>query len=125
VYGLGIDCTTCANGCRGLQPTFSEEDVGRVARRLGMDRQQFINTYLQRTEQVESNPWKLAQPCPFLKGNLCSVYENRPGDCSEELLSGRPKTLTETSFKVAFQARARQALRVVLVVNCFQAGVID
>src|SRR4029077_11586518 len=54
----GIDCTTCANCCRELQPTFSEEDVSRVSRRLGMDRQQFINTYLQKTEPGESNPWE-------------------------------------------------------------------
>jgi Fe-S-cluster containining protein len=80
----GIDCTTCANCCRELQPTFSEEDVARVARRLGMDRQQFINTYLQKTEPGESNPWETrTTPCPFLKGNLCGVYEDRPGDCSD------------------------------------------
>src|ERR1035441_966245 len=80
----GIDCTTCANCCRELQPTFSEEDISRVARRLGMDRQQFINTYLQKTQNGESNPWETrTTPCPFLKGNLCSVYEDRPGDCSD------------------------------------------
>jgi Fe-S-cluster containining protein len=80
----GIDCTTCANCCRELQPTFSEDDVNRVARRFGMDRQQFINTYLQTTEHGESNPWETRiTPCPFLKGNLCSIYEDRPGDCSD------------------------------------------
>ena len=80
----GIDCTTCANCCRELQPTFSEEDISRVARRLGMDRQQFINTYLQKTQKGESNPWETrTTPCPFLKGNLCSIYEDRPGDCSD------------------------------------------
>jgi Fe-S-cluster containining protein len=78
----GIDCTTCANCCRELQPTFSAEDVSRVARRLGMDRQQFINMYLQETEHGESNRWNTrTTPCPFLKGNLCSIYEDRPGDC--------------------------------------------
>jgi uncharacterized protein len=67
----GIDCTTCANCCRELQPTFSAEDVSRVARRLGMDRQQFINMYLQETEHGESNRWNTrTTPCPFLKGNL-------------------------------------------------------
>ena len=80
----GIDCTTCANCCREMKPTFSEEDVSRVVRRLGMDRQQFINTYLQKTEPGESKPWETRiTPCPFLKGNLCSIYEDRPGDCSD------------------------------------------
>ena len=80
----GIDCTTCANCCREMKPTFSEEDVSRVAGRLGMDLQQFINTYLQKTEPGESKPWETRiTPCPFLKGNLCSIYEDRPGDCRD------------------------------------------
>ena len=80
----GIDCTTCANCCREMKPTFSEEDISRVGRRLGMDRQQLINTYLQKTEPGESKAWETRlTPCPFLKGNLCSIYEDRPGDCSD------------------------------------------
>ena len=34
----GIDCTSCANCCRVMKPTFSEEEVERVAHRLGMAR---------------------------------------------------------------------------------------
>lgn len=30
----GIDCTQCANCCREVHPTFSEEEVDRPARRL-------------------------------------------------------------------------------------------
>jgi uncharacterized protein len=84
----GIDCTTCANCCRELTPTFSEEEVDRVARRLGTERQQFIETYLERTEAHSDNPWQTRTiPCPFLKDNLCSIYEDRPGDCSGYLIS--------------------------------------
>jgi len=79
----GIDCTTCANCCREMKPTFSEEEVDRVARRLGMERQQFIETYLERSEADSENPWQTrATLCPFLKDNLCSVYEDRPAECS-------------------------------------------
>src|SRR5215813_7669231 len=52
----GIDCTTCANCCREVKPTFSEEEVHRVARRLGMERQQFIETYLEGVEGISENP---------------------------------------------------------------------
>ncbi len=79
----GIDCTSCANCCREVKPTFSEEEVGRVARRLGMERQQFIDTYLKRSEVNNENTWQTrTTPCPFLKENLCSVYEDRPADCN-------------------------------------------
>ena len=78
-----IDCTKCANCCREVHPTFSEEEVDRLARRLAMTRQQFIDAYLQRSEPGNDNPWTTrTRPCPFLKDNLCSVYEDRPADCS-------------------------------------------
>ena len=79
----GIDCTTCANCCREMKPTFSEEEADRVARRLGIERQQFIESYLERAEADSDNPWQTsATPCPFLKDNLCSIYEDRPAECS-------------------------------------------
>ena len=82
VWG-GIDCTTCANCCREVKPELSEEEVERLACRLTMTRQQFIDTYLQRSEPGDDNPWTTrSTPCPFLKDNLCSVYEDRPADCS-------------------------------------------
>ena len=77
----GIDCTACANCCREVRPTFGEEDVKRLAGRLGVSRQHFIDAYLQRTEDA-TNPWETrTTPCPFLRDNRCSVYEDRPADC--------------------------------------------
>jgi len=79
----GIDCTKCANCCREMHPTFSEEEVDRLASRLLITREQFIEAYLQRSEPGDDNPWTTrTTPCPFLKDNLCSVYEDRPADCS-------------------------------------------
>jgi Fe-S-cluster containining protein len=79
----GIDCTSCANCCREVKPTFSEEEVSRVARRLGMEPKQFIEAYLEPDQAHSDNPWQTrTTPCPFLKDNLCSIYEDRPADCS-------------------------------------------
>ena len=79
----GIDCTSCPNCCREVQPTFSEEEVDRLARRLGMERGQFIQKYLERADGGSEKPWQTrSKPCPFLKDNLCNVYEDRPADCS-------------------------------------------
>jgi Fe-S-cluster containining protein len=78
----GIDCTTCANCCREVRPTFSEEEIGRLAQRLEMPPQQFIESYLEHTELGDENPWQTrTTPCPFLSDNRCSVYEDRPADC--------------------------------------------
>ena len=62
----GIDCTACANCCREVKPSFSEDDVTRLAQRLGMEREQFIQRYLERTEAHDENPWQTrTEPCPF------------------------------------------------------------
>jgi Fe-S-cluster containining protein len=77
----GIDCTTCANCCRVVRPSFSDEEVDRLAGRLGVNREHLIDSWLERTEEVEK-PWQTrTTPCPFLKENRCSVYEDRPADC--------------------------------------------
>jgi hypothetical protein len=76
-----IDCTACANCCREVKPTFSEEEVSRLAARLGTTPPQFIDTYLEPNGDGD-NPWQTrTSPCPFLKDNRCSVYEDRPADC--------------------------------------------
>jgi Fe-S-cluster containining protein len=93
----GIDCTACANCCRVVRPGFSEEEVDRLARRLGMERQQFIDAYLERTEAHDENPWQTrGTPCPFLEDNLCSVYEDRPAECSGYPYLYKPEFVTRT-----------------------------
>jgi hypothetical protein len=77
----GIDCMACANCCREIKPTFSEKEVNRLAARLGTTPLEFIDTYLEPNGD-EDNPWQTrTTPCPFLKDNRCSVYEDRPADC--------------------------------------------
>ena len=77
----GIDCTACANCCRQVKPSFSQDDIDRLAHRFGMERQQFIAKYLEPTEDSH-NRWQTnALPCPFLEDNRCSIYEDRPADC--------------------------------------------
>lgn len=93
----GIDCTKCANCCREVHPTFSEEEIDRLASRLAMTRQQFIEAYLQRSEPDDDNPWTTrSTPCPFLKDNLCSVYEDRPADCSGYPYLYEPEFISRT-----------------------------
>jgi uncharacterized protein len=77
-----IDCTTCANCCKTVRPTLSNEDVRRLSQRLAIDPEQLIDTYLEPNEHGADNPWRTrTMPCPFLKDNHCTVYEDRPADC--------------------------------------------
>src|SRR5258708_34020019 len=54
----GIDCTTCANCCREVRPTFSDGEVDRVAPRVGIAPEQFIGFYLEPPQARRGNPWQ-------------------------------------------------------------------
>jgi hypothetical protein len=78
----GIDCTTCANCCKHVKPTLYEEELDRLANRLGIPRNNLIEKYLTRNDEGGEKPWTTqSTPCPFLRENRCSVYEDRPADC--------------------------------------------
>jgi hypothetical protein len=76
-----IDCTRCAHCCRTMQVIVDEEDVRQLAGRLGMTVSQFERKYVARNEFQEKH--FASMPCPFLKDNLCSVYEDRPRSCRD------------------------------------------
>ena len=75
-----IDCRTCANCCKEVQPVLDQEDIERFSKCLGISGAQFKDLHLVKDE----DPGKFVfdkKPCPFLKDNLCSHYNYRPKDC--------------------------------------------
>lgn len=77
-----IDCTTCANCCKTMTPTFSPKDIKRISAHFGETPQQFKDKWLYKEE--ETGDWmNRSQPCQFLVNNKCSIYEIRPKDCAE------------------------------------------
>lgn len=80
VFG-NISCTDCGNCCRVLRPVLDDEDIDRIAPRLGTTNEEFTAKYL-RTD--EDGAFEMAAvPCPFLDGNICEIYEIRPTECRE------------------------------------------
>lgn len=76
------DCTNCANCCKTMTPTFSVEDISRISKHLGMKPKEFKDKWLY--QEKETGDWmNTSQPCQFLDGNMCSIYDVRPDDCAE------------------------------------------
>ena len=76
-----IDCRACANCCRTQQPVFSRPEVQRIAAYLGLSVEEVRARYL--TSDAERGKYITRElPCPFLDGNLCSIYEVRPAVCA-------------------------------------------
>lgn len=99
-----IDCLNCAACCKNYSPRFKTPDIKRISRLLKMKEGDFIQTYLKLDE--EGDYVVKSTPCPFLGAdNYCSIYEDRPSDCSrfpytdEDVLLKRPHlTLKNASF---------------------------
>jgi hypothetical protein len=76
------DCIDCANCCKTMSPTYSQNDISRISKHLGMTNKAFKEKWLYKDREGD---WiNKKQPCQFLdqKTNLCTVYDVRPRDCA-------------------------------------------
>jgi uncharacterized protein len=76
------DCLTCANCCRSMTPTFTKQDLERIAPHFKMTVEEFKDKWLHKDRNGDWMNRK--QPCQFLnlKDNKCSIYAIRPADCA-------------------------------------------
>jgi Fe-S-cluster containining protein len=78
-----IDCTRCANCCKTMQPSFTEEDVSRIAAHLGLTPEALIAAHLEVSTEDGGLQTKVT-PCPFLgEDGRCTIYAVRPQTCRE------------------------------------------
>ena len=75
-----IDCTTCANCCKEVSPSLSQTDVVRLSEYFGIGIPDFSEKYLEPPKDSDKQRIR-EKPCPFLRENLCTVYEARPDAC--------------------------------------------
>lgn len=75
-------CLECANCCKKMTPTFTPEDIERIATHLDMSPEAVTDKWLY---QDDEGDWlNKSIPCQFLDSdNKCSIYEVRPFDCAE------------------------------------------
>lgn len=77
-----VDCLACANCCRTMTPTFTTEDINRIAAHFKQTPDQFKKKWLYKDKDGD---WMNNQtPCQFLdlKTNHCSIYSILPSDCA-------------------------------------------
>ncbi|MEZ5353639.1 MAG: YkgJ family cysteine cluster protein [Bryobacteraceae bacterium] len=78
-----IDCTACANCCRVATTKLKERDAEKLAKFLRIKLGRFLNEYCDETEDEGLILKRTEAGCIFLDGNLCGVYEARPGTCED------------------------------------------
>jgi len=96
-----MDCTTCAN----------RKKLTALHANLRWSVSNLSKDTWNHCEADSENPWQIrATPCPFLKDNLCSVYEDRPADCSGFPYLYRPDFMSRTSPLKQFSLGATAGL---------------
>lgn len=77
------NCLGCANCCKVMSPTYTFQDIRRIASHLGMRPKDFKEKWLY-LDKKENDWMNKSKPCQFLdlKTNMCSIYDVRPADCA-------------------------------------------
>jgi len=77
-----VDCLTCANCCKKMTPTFTNQDLKRISAHFNQTPDEFKKQWLKKDSNKDLV--NKTQPCQFLnlKDNKCSIYAIRPVDCS-------------------------------------------
>lgn len=76
------NCLECANCCKTMSPTYTQEDIRRISAHLGMSPRAFREKWLYKDK---TGDWmNVKQPCQFLdlSTNMCAIYTVRPRDCA-------------------------------------------
>ncbi|MEO8766570.1 MAG: YkgJ family cysteine cluster protein [Ginsengibacter sp.] len=78
-----VNCLGCANCCKVMSPTYTFQDIKRIAAHLGMRPKDFREKWLC-LDKAKKDWMNKSLPCQFLdlQSNRCSIYEVRPADCA-------------------------------------------
>jgi Fe-S-cluster containining protein len=98
-----VDCLACANCCRHSVVSVSKPEIENIAWCLGTTPEAVARLYTVPDPDAPTSRTLLSsgERCVFLDGNLCMIYEARPGICRDfphvavgtHSLGGRPSSL--------------------------------
>jgi Fe-S-cluster containining protein len=90
---LNYDCNQCKNCCKMYHCLIPEEDIDRDASHLGMERKEFVGTFLNHDDRTFEFETK-HKPCDFLKENgSCKLGECKPDSCKKYPYTDQPERL--------------------------------
>ncbi len=93
-----IDCTRCANCCKTMVPTFTDDEAGQIAHHLRMSSAEFVVRYLVRSSD-DGRLRPASRFCSFLGADRrCTIYEFRPASCIDFPHTNRARFAASADF---------------------------
>jgi uncharacterized protein len=74
-----IDCLTCANCCKKLEPGLEVHEIENLASLKQMEAEDFKHQFVAFDGEAL---YLQTKPCMFLNDCACSIYEQRPAACA-------------------------------------------
>jgi hypothetical protein len=74
-----IDCTTCANCCKKLEPGLEENEIVRLVAIKQTEPHVFKQNFVEFDGEAQ---FLKTKPCMFLNDCKCGIYESRPNACA-------------------------------------------
>lgn len=74
-----IDCTSCGNCCKLMDPVFKKKDIEKLFNVWGVEADKSLKKHF--IEAKKENGFIFKTPCPLLKETKCSQYLSRPAGC--------------------------------------------
>jgi uncharacterized protein len=75
-----IDCTNCANCCKILGISVTDDEIERLAKTDNLPVEIFIDNFIKQGDFANEKFLK-DKSCKYLEKNKCTIYKNRPEDC--------------------------------------------
>ena len=79
----GVDCLACANCCKVATVRLADRDVAKLSKYIGLSPAAFLRDYTELSDEEGRILRRTEAGCVFLVGNECTVYDQRPGNCSD------------------------------------------
>ncbi|MCU0247263.1 MAG: YkgJ family cysteine cluster protein [Bryobacter sp.] len=82
-HGVRFTCQPECSKCCEVEGYvyFTDEDIRKAARHLGMSARAFEKQYIYRTKHLRRMRKPRGKQCHFLEGHLCGLHPDKPAQC--------------------------------------------
>lgn len=92
-----INCLDCGNCCESLSTGVTDDEINILSKIEGLSVGEFVEKFIEE-DQYSPSKYLKDVPCRYLKGKVCSVYEQRPNECKTYPNTHKSNFISRTFF---------------------------